>query len=243
MRRIGIDVGGTNTDAVLIEEGDLDAAEATENVLDIAQRAGVHVLWLDNNSSSKGVAERVPYLDCKKPERNPVCDAECRDEGMLRRLQDWVDERPEGDLLQAWGWGSCTALAGEPPIRILVEDGGAIRGVAQVLMRSAPFGKRVAYVPHGPLWDRSAPDADRTFAWLIQGLRTLARKEKAIVVKMDPRAEPGENLDFARLAAAHDLRRAPELRFSQDIRAQQGQRISALLDKSAPGSNEPSTGD
>jgi hypothetical protein len=127
------------------------------------------------------------------------------------RWDAFVAARPEGDLLQAWGWGACTALAGEPPIRILVEDGGAIRGVAQVLMRSAPFGKRVAYVPHGPLWDRSEPDADRVFAWLIQGLRTLARKEKAIVVKMDPRAEPGEQLDFARLAAAHQLRRAPDL--------------------------------
>lgn len=80
-------------------EFDLDAAESTENVLDVAQRAGVHVLWLDNNSSSKGVAERVPYQDYKKPSLNPVCDVECRDEGMLRRLQPWIDERPEGDLL------------------------------------------------------------------------------------------------------------------------------------------------
>ena len=32
----------------------------------------------------------------------------------------FVAARPEADLLQAWGWGECTALAGEPPIRILV---------------------------------------------------------------------------------------------------------------------------
>ena len=94
------------------------------------------------------------------------------------RWDAFVASRPEGDLLQAWGWGNCTALAGEPPIRILVEDGGEIRGVAQVLMRRAPFGRQVAYVPHGPLWDRSAPDADRIFAWLLQGLRTLARKRQ-----------------------------------------------------------------
>jgi len=123
----------------------------------------------------------------------------------------FVASRPEADLLQAWGWGQCTALAGEAPLRILVEDGGTIRGIAQVLMRRAPFGRQVAYVPHGPVWDRSAPDADRIFAWLMQGLRTLARKEKAIVVKMDPRAEPGQDLDFTQLASAHDLRRAPDL--------------------------------
>lgn len=123
----------------------------------------------------------------------------------------FVASRPEADMLQAWGWGACTALADERPIRILVEDGGRLRGVAQVLMRRAALGRQVAYVPHGPLWDRSAPDANRVFAWLAQGLRTLARKEKALVVKMDPRAEPGQDLDFASLAAEHHLRRAPDL--------------------------------
>lgn len=123
----------------------------------------------------------------------------------------FVASRPEADLLQAWGWGACTALAGEAPNRILVEDGGTLRGVAQVLMRSAGFGRQVAYVPRGPVWDRAAPDADRVFAWLIHGLRTLARKEQAIVVKMDPRAEPGEAFDFAPLAQEHRLRRGPDL--------------------------------
>jgi lipid II:glycine glycyltransferase (peptidoglycan interpeptide bridge formation enzyme) len=123
----------------------------------------------------------------------------------------FVASRPEADLLQAWGWGACTALAGEPPIRILVEDAGTIRGVGQVLMRAAGFGRQVAYLPHGPVWDRSAPDADRVFAWLIHGLRSLARKERAIVVKMDPRAEVGEEWDFTHLTAEHGLRVAPDL--------------------------------
>ena len=123
----------------------------------------------------------------------------------------FVASRPEADLLQTWGWGECTALAGEPPARLLLEDNGHIRGVAQALMRPAGFGRQVAYVAHGPIWDRSAPDADRLFAWLIQGLRTLARKEKTLVVKLDPRAEPGDPTDIAALATAHKLRRAPDL--------------------------------
>ncbi len=65
-------------------------------------------------------------------------------------------------------------MAGEPPYRILVEDGGQIQGVAQVLIRKGAFGRQIAYVPHGPVWDRSAPNADRIFAWLAQGLRSLA---------------------------------------------------------------------
>jgi peptidoglycan pentaglycine glycine transferase (the first glycine) len=133
------------------------------------------------------------------------------DDSDLPAWDAFVASRPEGDLLQAWGWGACTALAGEPPIRILVEDGVSVRGVAQVLMRPAVLGRQVAYVPHGPLWDRSAADADRIFAWLIHGLRSLARKERAIVVKMDPRAEPGEGFDFAQLAEEHRLRKGADL--------------------------------
>ena len=127
------------------------------------------------------------------------------------RWDAFVASRPEADLLQTWGWGECTTLAGEPPERLLLDDDGRIRGIAQALMRPAGFGRQVAYVPHGPIWDRSASDADRLFAWLLQGLRTLARKEKALVVKLDPRAEPGDPTDVAVLARAHQLRRAPDL--------------------------------
>jgi lipid II:glycine glycyltransferase (peptidoglycan interpeptide bridge formation enzyme) len=138
---------------------------------------------------------------------------------ILRRADDrdrpawdaFIASRPEADLLQSWAWGECTALAGEPPARLLLDDNGQIRGVAQALMRPAGFGRQVAYVAHGPIWDRSASDADRLFAWLLQGLRTLARKEKALVVKLDPRAEPGDGTDIAAIAATHGLRPAPDL--------------------------------
>ena len=50
--------------------------------LDILNRAGVEVLWRDNNSSSKGVANRVTYQDFKTSGNNPICDVECRDVGM-----------------------------------------------------------------------------------------------------------------------------------------------------------------
>jgi lipid II:glycine glycyltransferase (peptidoglycan interpeptide bridge formation enzyme) len=123
----------------------------------------------------------------------------------------FIASRPEADLLQSWAWGECTALAGEPPARLLLDDNGTIRGVAQALMRPAGFGRQVAYVAHGPIWDRSASDADRLFAWLLQGLRTLARKEKALVVKLDPRAERGDDTDIAALAATHNVRPAPDL--------------------------------
>lgn len=69
-----------------------------ENLLDVLQRSGVAVLWRDNNSDSKGVAERVVFQDYKSPKTNTVCDIECRDEGMLVGLQEFINSHPVGDI-------------------------------------------------------------------------------------------------------------------------------------------------
>ena len=74
-------------------------AKSTQNILDVLHHAGVHVLWRDNNSDSKGVALRVPYEDFKSPKNNPICDVECRDEGMLNGLQEYISRKKEGDIL------------------------------------------------------------------------------------------------------------------------------------------------
>ncbi len=79
-------------------EFDNDTAGSTENLLDVLTHAGVNVLWLDNNSDSKGVAERVAYQSYKEPDVNSVCDVECRDEGMLGNLQGYINEHPKGDI-------------------------------------------------------------------------------------------------------------------------------------------------
>ncbi|MDX2374270.1 phosphoethanolamine--lipid A transferase [Psychrobacter sp. PP-21] len=62
---------------------DIDTAKYNENVLDTLNKQGVNVIWRDNNSSSKGVADRVTFEDYKTADTNPKCDVECRDIGML----------------------------------------------------------------------------------------------------------------------------------------------------------------
>jgi len=74
-------------------------AKSTQNVLDVLQHAGVTVLWRDNNSNSKGVADRAPSEDFRSPKLNPICDVECRDEGMLWGLQDYINRQASGDIL------------------------------------------------------------------------------------------------------------------------------------------------
>jgi lipid A ethanolaminephosphotransferase len=72
----------------------------TENLLDLLTHTKrVEVLWRDNNSNSKGVALRVPYEDYKASPPNTLCDEECRDEGMLVGLQDYINSKKDGDLI------------------------------------------------------------------------------------------------------------------------------------------------
>lgn len=82
------------------EKYDKEEALHTENVLDVLAQAGINVLWRDNNSDSKGVAVRLPYEDYKTPEKNTMCeDGECRDEGMLVGLQEYIDAHPKGEIV------------------------------------------------------------------------------------------------------------------------------------------------
>lgn len=60
-----------------------------ENLLDVLQRAGLAVLWLDNQSGCKGVCDRVPHADTRNLNLPDICpEGECFDEAMLRALPD-----------------------------------------------------------------------------------------------------------------------------------------------------------
>lgn len=63
-------------------------AKSTENLLDVFRYAGIDAMWWDNNTGSKGVADRshyVPLMDSKDPAICP--NGECRDEIFLKRLE------------------------------------------------------------------------------------------------------------------------------------------------------------
>ena len=75
-------------------------ANSQDDILDVLKRAGVNILWRDNNSDSKGVASRVEYQDFKTSKHNTMCEgSECRDEGMLVGLQEYIDSKKSGDIL------------------------------------------------------------------------------------------------------------------------------------------------
>ena len=60
-----------------------------ENLLDVLQRAGMQVLWLDNQSGCKGLCDRVPNTNTLALKDPVLCpDGECFDEIMLRVLPE-----------------------------------------------------------------------------------------------------------------------------------------------------------
>lgn len=72
-----------------------DNRDRHENVLDVLQRAGLAVLWLDNQSGCKGVCERVPNASTRSLDVPDWChDGECHDEIMLHGLNARLAELP-----------------------------------------------------------------------------------------------------------------------------------------------------
>ncbi|HSK53116.1 MAG TPA: peptidoglycan bridge formation glycyltransferase FemA/FemB family protein [Clostridia bacterium] len=143
----------------------------------------------------------------------------------------FVAARPEADPLQAWAWGEANAVAGEPPVRALVTGAdGTIRAVAQVLVRPAGFGRSVGYVPHGPVWVRDAPDATDLLGAMLAGAREVAAERRAIVVKVDPRADPavGRHEALTDVILAHGLRPA-----RHDLQARTTRLVELVEDEQA----------
>jgi lipid A ethanolaminephosphotransferase len=91
---------------------------AQENLLDAVQRAGLAVLWLDNQSGCKGVCERVPHAAAGEPAAGVplpaagLChDGECYDEALLAGLDARLaalpaERRARGVLLVLHQMGS-----------------------------------------------------------------------------------------------------------------------------------------
>lgn len=75
-------------------------AQNTENLLDVLNHTKkANILWRDNNSNSKKVADRIQYEDYKSSSRNTICaPKECRDEGMLVGLQEYINQKKDGDI-------------------------------------------------------------------------------------------------------------------------------------------------
>ncbi len=89
---------GTNTQvsvpcifSPLTREQGGDQTAEHQNLLDVLQRAGLAVLWLDNQSGCKGVCDRVPNASTRDLKLPELCEGgECFDEAMLHGLDERI---------------------------------------------------------------------------------------------------------------------------------------------------------
>ena len=112
---------------------------------------------------------------------------------MQRDLWDrFVETRPDGHLLQSWGWGEFKATTGWQPVRLALWKDGEIVAGAQVLRRTASHVPlwigHLAYIPKGPLVDWSKPELCTMFFELLQ---RYVQRRGALVLQMEPGEEQG----------------------------------------------------
>ncbi|PJG83525.1 phosphoethanolamine transferase [Caviibacterium pharyngocola] len=74
-------------------------AEKMDNLLDVLQRAGVNIFWLDNNSDCKGVCLRVPNQTIDMSMKDYCTDGECLDEVLLRDFDKILNESDKDTVL------------------------------------------------------------------------------------------------------------------------------------------------
>ncbi|HHW7482028.1 TPA: phosphoethanolamine transferase [Escherichia coli] len=87
-----------------LERANFNKKEAAnrENVLDIIQKTGISVLWLENDGGCKGVCKRIPTIEIKPSDDHKLCnDKTCYDEVMLKYIDKNITEN-HGDKLIAF---------------------------------------------------------------------------------------------------------------------------------------------
>lgn len=76
------------------------AANRQDNLLDMLQRAGIQVSWIENNSDCKGLCERVPTTNVIELNLPEYCKGgECLDNIMLPEMDKALRQDPQRDLV------------------------------------------------------------------------------------------------------------------------------------------------
>ncbi len=79
---------------------DEELAHHQEGVLDILQRAGIQVLWNDNDGGCKGACDRVPHQNVTNLNLSGECiDGECYDDVLFHNLDSYIDNLQQDGII------------------------------------------------------------------------------------------------------------------------------------------------
>ncbi|WP_426206666.1 phosphoethanolamine transferase [Pseudomonas sp. TWP3-1] len=86
---------------------DASKAKNEEGLLDVLKRAGIDVIWRDNQSGCKDTCDRVTVQDVSNLKDPTLCaNSECRDEILLQGLQGFIDHLDKDTVLVLHQMGS-----------------------------------------------------------------------------------------------------------------------------------------
>ncbi|WP_426238009.1 phosphoethanolamine transferase [Pseudomonas sp. TWP3-2] len=86
---------------------DASKAKNEEGLLDVLKRAGIDVIWRDNQSGCKDTCDRVTVQDVSNLKDPALCaNSECRDEILLQGLQSFIDHLDKDTVLVLHQMGS-----------------------------------------------------------------------------------------------------------------------------------------
>jgi lipid II:glycine glycyltransferase (peptidoglycan interpeptide bridge formation enzyme) len=134
------------------------------------------------------VKEHISQTNQGTPRLLPITEA-------LRAEWDrFVDQHPQGHLLQSWEWGELKGRAGWAPLRLALWDAGQRQILAgtQVLRRTAPHVPlrlgHLAYIPKGLLLDWSQEETAKAF---FSQLHAILSRRGALALRIELGEEAG----------------------------------------------------
>ncbi len=106
------------------------------------------------------------------------------DKGDRQKFNSFICSHSKGHAMQLWEWGDIKERTGWKPWRLILESEGEILAAVTILARKLPFFKApIFYCPRGPVVNIA--DTERLTA-IFQAIGELAKKEKAVLLKIDP---------------------------------------------------------
>lgn len=95
----------------------------------------------------------------------------------------FVHNEPTAHFLQSAAWGTAKAKWGWSARRVAVKREGILAAGAQVLFRSLPLGRSIAYIPRGPV---VADDDPQLLKALLDEVHRVSKTEGALLLSVEP---------------------------------------------------------